>query len=390
MKLLEVRNLKKYFPVKQGFLIERVVGFVKAVDDVSFSVDRGKTIGIVGESGCGKTTIGKSIIRLHEVTDGEMLIDEEDTTFYFMKKRRAKQYLKEKYFDTEKFNNGDGVGFEPFEKKMYEIYNSVNKDSSKAIDILFDKSDHKKKLLRQKAQIVFQDPMSSLNPRMTVGQMLTEPLLFHKLAKDLDEAVEMVKELLVKVGLKQYHVDRYPHQFSGGQRQRIAVARAISVNPDLIVLDEPTSALDVSVQAQIVNLFEKLQEQLNAGYVFISHNLSLVRFISQEVSVMYLGRIVEQGNSESIFSSPLHPYTKALLAAAPIPDPKKKRNRKDLVGGQVPSPINRPSGCFFNPRCKYRMDICTKEYPPMFKADENHYVACHLYSTSHEQGGESK
>ncbi|HNS35950.1 MAG TPA: ATP-binding cassette domain-containing protein, partial [Mesotoga sp.] len=390
MKLLEVRNLKKYFPVKQGFLIERVVGFVKAVDDVSFSVDRGKTIGIVGESGCGKTTIGKSIIRLHEVTDGEMLIDEEDTTFYFMKKRRAKQYLKEKYFDTEKFNNGDGVGFEPFEKKMYEIYNSVNKDSSKAIDILFDKSDHKKKLLRQKAQIVFQDPMSSLNPRMTVGQMLTEPLLFHKLAKDLDEAVEMVKELLVKVGLKQYHVDRYPHQFSGGQRQRIAVARAISVNPDLIVLDEPTSALDVSVQAQIVNLFEKLQEQLNAGYVFISHNLSLVRFISQEVSVMYLGRIVEQGNSESIFSSPLHPYTKALLAAAPIPDPKKKRNRKDLVGGQVPSPINRPSGCFFNPRCKYRMDICTKEYPPMFKADENHYVACHLYSTSQEQGGESK
>jgi len=390
MKLLEVRNLKKYFPVKQGFLIERVVGFVKAVDDVSFSVDRGKTIGIVGESGCGKTTIGKSIIRLHEVTDGEMLIDEEDTTFYFMKKRRAKQYLKEKYFDTEKFNNGDGVGFEPFEKKMYEIYNSVNKDSSKAIDILFDKSDHKKKLLRQKAQIVFQDPMSSLNPRMTVGQMLTEPLLFHKLAKDLDEAVEMVKELLVQVGLKPYHVDRYPHQFSGGQRQRIAVARAISVNPDLIVLDEPTSALDVSVQAQIVNLFEKLQEQLNAGYVFISHNLSLVRFISQEVSVMYLGRIVEQGNSESIFSSPLHPYTKALLAAAPIPDPKKKRNRKDLVGGQVPSPINRPSGCFFNPRCKYRMDICTKEYPPMFKADENHYVACHLYSTSHEQGGESK
>jgi len=201
MKLLEVRNLKKYFPVKQGFLIERVVGFVKAVDDVSFSVDRGKTIGIVGGSGCGKTTIGKSIIRLHEVTDGEMLIDEEDTTFYFMKKRRAKQYLKEKYFDTEKFNNGDGVDFEPFEKKMYEIYNSVNKDSSKAIDILFDKSDHKKKLLRQKAQIVFQDPMSSLNPRMTVGQMLTEPLLFHKLAKDLDEAVEMVKELLVKVGL---------------------------------------------------------------------------------------------------------------------------------------------------------------------------------------------
>jgi peptide/nickel transport system ATP-binding protein len=198
----------------------------------------------------------------------------------------------------------------------------------------------------------------------------------------------MVKDLLVKVGLKAYHVDRYPHQFSGGQRQRIAVARAISVNPELIVLDEPTSALDVSVQAQIVNLFEELQEQLNAGYVFISHNLALVRFICQEVSVMYLGRIVEQGDSESIFDAPLHPYTKALLAAAPIPDPNKKRNRKDLIGGQVPSPINRPSGCFFNPRCKYRMDICTREYPQMFKVDQKHFVACHLYSTSQEQGGE--
>lgn len=390
MKLLEVRNLKKYFPIKQGFLVERVVGFVKAVDDVSFSVDRGKTIGIVGESGCGKTTIGKSIVRLLEVTDGEMLIDEEDTTFYFMKKRRAKQYLKAKYFDTSRFNNGDNSEFEPYEKKMYDVYNRANRDASKAIDYLFEKADQKKRLLRRKAQIVFQDPMSSLNPRMTVGQMLTEPLLFHELAKDLDEAIEKVKELLVQVGLKPYHVDRYPHQFSGGQRQRIAVARAISVNPDLIVLDEPTSALDVSVQAQIVNLFQKLQEQLNAGYVFISHNLSLVRFISQEVSVMYLGRIVEQGNSESIFKNPLHPYTKALLAAAPIPDPKKKRNRKDLVGGQVPSPINRPTGCFFNPRCKYRMDICTKEYPPMVRVDENHFVACHLYSTSQEQGGESK
>jgi len=242
--------------------------------------------------------------------------------------------------------------------------------------------------LRRKAQIVFQDPMSSLNPRMTVGQMLAEPLLFHKMAEKMDDAIAMVKDLLVKVGLKAYHVDRYPHQFSGGQRQRIAVARAISVNPDLIVLDEPTSALDVSVQAQIVNLFEELQKQLNAGYVFISHNLALVRFICQEVSVMYLGRIVEQGDSESIFAAPLHPYTKALLAAAPVPDPNKKRNRKDLIGGQVPSPINRPSGCFFNPRCKYRMDICTREYPPMFKVDQKHFVACHLYSTSQEQGGE--
>jgi peptide/nickel transport system ATP-binding protein len=387
MKLLEVKNLKKYFPIKQGFLVERVVGFVKAVDDVSFSVDRGKTIGIVGESGCGKTTIGKSIIRLHEVTDGEMLIDEEDTTFYFMKRKRALEYLKSKYFKNPDFD-GNGSGLETYKKKIHDVFVKSDRNPSKALNTLFENLEEKKRLLRRKAQIVFQDPMSSLNPRMTVGQMLAEPLLFHKMAEKMDDAIVMVKELLVKVGLKSYHVDRYPHQFSGGQRQRIAVARAISVNPDLIVLDEPTSALDVSVQAQIVNLFEELQEQLNAGYVFISHNLALVRFICQEVSVMYLGRIVEQGDSESIFAAPLHPYTKALLAAAPIPDPNKKRNRKDLIGGQVPSPINRPSGCFFNPRCKYRMDICTKEYPPMFKVDQKHFVACHLYSTSQEQGGE--
>ncbi|HNR79356.1 MAG TPA: ATP-binding cassette domain-containing protein [Mesotoga infera] len=387
MKLLEVKNLKKYFPIKQGFLVERVVGFVKAVDDVSFSVDRGKTIGIVGESGCGKTTIGKSIIRLHEVTDGEMLIDEEDTTFYFMKRKRALQYLKSKYFKNPDFD-GDGSGLETYKKKIHDVFVKSDRNPSKTLNTLFENLEEKKRLLRRKAQIVFQDPMSSLNPRMTVGQMLAEPLLFHKIAEKMDDAIVMVKDLLVKVGLKAYHVDRYPHQFSGGQRQRIAVARAISVNPELIVLDEPTSALDVSVQAQIVNLFEELQEQLNAGYVFISHNLALVRFICQEVSVMYLGRIVEQGDSESIFDAPLHPYTKALLAAAPIPDPNKKRNRKDLIGGQVPSPINRPSGCFFNPRCKYRMDICTREYPQMFKVDQKHFVACHLYSTSQEQGGE--
>ncbi len=316
-----------------------------------------------------------------------MLIDEEDTTFYFMKRKRALQYLKSKYFKNPDFD-GDGSGLETYKKKIHDVFVKSDRNPSKTLNTLFENLEEKKRLLRRKAQIVFQDPMSSLNPRMTVGQMLAEPLLFHKIAEKMDDAIVMVKDLLVKVGLKAYHVDRYPHQFSGGQRQRIAVARAISVNPELIVLDEPTSALDVSVQAQIVNLFEELQEQLNAGYVFISHNLALVRFICQEVSVMYLGRIVEQGDSESIFDAPLHPYTKALLAAAPIPDPNKKRNRKDLIGGQVPSPINRPSGCFFNPRCKYRMDICTREYPQMFKVDQKHFVACHLYSTSQEQGGE--
>lgn len=379
MGLLEVRNLKKYFPIRQGFLIEKTVGFVKAVDDVSFGVDRGKTIGIVGESGCGKTTVGKCILRLHDITDGEILMDGEDTTPYFMKKKEAVKYLSNKYFSLPGFKNG-GEGLEPHQKKMYDLYKASNFDANSAVGNLFKDLDQKKKALRRKVQIVFQDPMSSLNPRMTVGQTLSEPLVFHGLAKNTDEAIEKVKSLLVQVGLKPYHIDRYPHQFSGGQRQRIAVARAITVNPELIVLDEPTSALDVSVQAQVVKLFQELQEKLNAGYLFISHNLALVRFISQEVAVMYLGKIVEKGDSEEVFSQPLHPYTRALLAAAPIPDPEKRRNRKDLIGGQVPSPINRPKGCFFNPRCKYRMDKCTKSYPEMTKVGDNHYVACYLYS----------
>ncbi|MFO7881451.1 MAG: ATP-binding cassette domain-containing protein [Kosmotogaceae bacterium] len=387
MKLLDVRNLKKYFPIRQGFLIERTVGFIKAVDDVSFTLDRGKNHGIVGESGCGKTTIGKTILRLHEPTEGELLIDDEDTTFYFFKKKVALEHLNKNYFSLPAFNNG-GKDLEPHQLRIYEAYTKANKDPKKTLNMLFENRKKKTKQFRQKAQIVFQDPMSSLNPRMTVGQMLSEPLIFHGFAKDIDEAVKMVKDLLSKVGLKSYHIDRYPHQFSGGQRQRIAVARAISVNPDLLVLDEPTSALDVSVQAQIVKLFKKLQEELNAGYLFISHDLALVRFICDSLSVMYLGRVVEQGDTQKIFDNPLHPYTRALLAAAPIADPKKKRNRKDLIGGQVPSPINRPKGCFFHPRCKYKIKgLCEEKYPPMFKIEENHFVACHLYSDTSLKGG---
>ncbi len=389
MELLNVTGLKKFFPIKQGFLIERVVGFVKAVDDVSFSVDKNRTVGIVGESGCGKTTIGKVIVRLHEPTDGSIVIDDLDTTFYFLKKKNAEKYLNEKYFSSPAFSNG-AEDLLPYQKRIYDAFVKNLKDAKKTIDQLFHRLSDKRKALRRKVQIVFQDPMSSLNPRMTVGQMLSEPLLFHGIAKTEKRANTMVGELLEQVGLKSHHIDRFPHQFSGGQRQRIAIARAITVDPEILVLDEPTSALDVSVQAQIVKLLQKLQEKMNAGYVFISHNLALVRFISQDVSVMYLGRVVEQGETQEIFDNPAHPYTKALLAAAPIPDPKKKRNRKDLIGGQVPSPINRPSGCFFNPRCKYRMDVCVEEYPPTVEIADNHRVACHLFTSSHSEGGKQK
>ena len=377
MSLLEVVNLKKYFPIKQGFLIEKTVGYVKAVDDVNFSVDRNQTVGIVGESGCGKTTIGKSIVRLHEITDGEVLLDGEDTSVYFFKKRKAQKFLQKNYIDLPGFK--DGKDLSPNQKIVYDAYKNADGNLSKTCDLMFKNIDEKRKSLRRKVQIVFQDPMSSLNPRMTVGQMLIEPLIFHELVKNKEEAISYVKNFLEKVGLKSYHIDRYPHQFSGGQRQRIAVARAITVNPELIVLDEPTSALDVSVQAQIIQLLQKLQEDLKAGYIFISHNLALVRFISQVVGVMYLGKMVEYGASEEVFSNPMHPYTKALLAAAPIPNPDKKRNRKELIGGQVPSPINRPSGCFFHPRCKYKMDICSKEYPEEYVINDNHKVACFLY-----------
>ncbi len=320
--VLRVKELKKYFSIKSGFLIQKTVGYVKAVDGVSFEVKKGKTFGLVGESGCGKTTTGRSIIRLIKPTAGII-----------------------------EFLGADIANMDDKELKPY----------------------------RTKIQIVFQDPMSSLNPRLSIGEALSEPLLYHKRVNSKAEANVVIKDLLVKVGLKSYHIDRYPHQFSGGQRQRIALARAIILNPDLIVLDEPTSSLDVSVQAQIINLLLYLQKEMGMGYIFISHDLSVVRFISDEVGVMYLGRIVEYGRSDEIFTNPMHPYTKGLLAAAPIPDPKVKRSREDMITGKVPSPINRPKGCFFHPRCKYKKAICDSEYPPLVKVSDTHWVSCHLY-----------
>ncbi|QTA37386.1 ATP-binding cassette domain-containing protein [Thermosipho ferrireducens] len=320
--IIRVQNLKKYFPIMKGFLVKKRVGDVKAVDDVSFDVKRKETFALVGESGCGKTTTARTMLKLIEPTEGKVEILGEDIS-----QLTRKEML-------------------PFRRKM---------------------------------QIVFQNPIGSLNPRMTIGQILTEPLLFHNIVKTNKEAYERAVELLRMVGLKPYHMDRYPHQFSGGQKQRIAIARALSVGPEIIFLDEPTSALDVSVQAQIVNLFQRFQEELNLTYIFISHDLSLARFISNRVAVMYLGRIVEMGDVNEVFDHPVHPYTKALLSASPVPDPKVEKQRKRIIlTGSVPSPIARPSGCFFHPRCPYKMNICDKEYPKMSNVSENHQVACYL------------
>lgn len=320
--IIKVHNLKKYFPIYKGFLLKKHVADVKAVDDVSFEVKRGETFALVGESGCGKTTVARVMLRLIDPTDGKIEVLGKDIS------RLSREALL------------------PFRKKM---------------------------------QIVFQNPIGSLNPRMTVGQILTEPMLFHKIVNNQEEADKKAIELLKMVGLKPFHMDRYPHQFSGGQKQRIAIARALSVDPEIIYLDEPTSALDVSVQAQIVNLLLKFQDELGLTYVFISHNLSLVRFISHNVAVMYLGRIVEMGDVNEVFDNPVHPYTKALLSASPIPDPAIEKKRKRIIlTGNVPSPIARPSGCFFHPRCPFKMDICDKEYPQMKSISSVHQVACYL------------
>lgn len=320
--IIKVQNLKKYFPITKGFLVKKHLGDVKAVDDISFEVKKKETFALVGESGCGKTTAARTMLRLIDPTDGKIEIFGQDIS-----NLNRKELL-------------------PFRRKM---------------------------------QIVFQNPIGSLNPRMTIGQILTEPLLFHKIVNDKKEAYDKAVEILRMVGLKPYHMDRYPHQFSGGQKQRIAIARALSVGPEIIFLDEPTSALDVSVQAQIINLFLKFQEELDLTYIFISHDLSLVRFISDKVAVMYLGRIVEMGDVDEVFENPIHPYTKALLSASPIPDPKVEKQRKRIIlTGNVPNPIARPSGCFFHPRCPFKMEKCEKEYPQMYKISENHQVSCHL------------
>ena len=329
--LLEVNGLKKYFPVRKGVL-RRVVAHVKAVDNIDMYIKEGETLGLVGESGCGKTTTGRSILRLVEPTAGEVL------------------------FRPSKGGSAEATTIDVVKASRKEL-----------------------KGLRREMQIIFQDPYSSLNPRMTVGAIVGEPLLVHGMAKG-QEREDRVRELLSAVGLKPDHMKRYPHEFSGGQRQRIGVARALALDPQLIVCDEPVSALDVSIQAQVLNLLEDLQSEFGLTYLFIAHDLSVVKHISDRVAVMYLGKIAELAETEKLFTDPKHPYTEALMSAVPVPDPDYKGERI-LLEGDVPSPVNPPSGCYFHPRCQYAQEICKTEAPAYRDLGGEHFVTCHFADT---------
>lgn len=326
--LLRVEGLKKYFPVKKG-LLAKTVGYVKAVDDVSFHVNEGETLGIVGESGCGKSTTGRMLMRLLEPTEGIVEFDgKELTTLSSEEMRRT----------------------------------------------------------RRDIQMVFQDPYASLNPRHTIERILGEPLLVHGV-KSAKERREKVHQFLEVVGLSAYHASRYPHQFSGGQRQRIGIARALMTNPKLIIADEPVSALDVSIQAQVLNLMQDLQEEFKLTYIFIAHDLGVVRHISDRVAVMYLGKMVEVAESEALYAKPLHPYTQALLSAVPVPDPDHSKEEV-ILEGDMPNPANPPTGCTFHTRCPFKMDICSQVVPKLVDLEEGHSVACHLYNE--ESGNDIK
>ena len=316
--ILEVRHLRKCFPLKKT-ITGKVTQELIAVDDVSFKLKPGETLGIVGESGCGKTTMGRAVLKLHQPTSGQIIFEGNDITDY---------------------------------------------NSAKMRDI------------RKKMQIIFQDPYSSLPPRSTVGGILSEPVLVHNIVPK-NEVKDYVLDLMEKCGLRDYYYERYPHEFSGGQRQRICIARALSVNPSLVVCDEPVSALDVSIQAQIINLLKKLQQDMNLTYVFISHDLSVVKFISDKIGVMYLGSMMEFGTKKDIFENPLHPYTKALFSAIPYPDPDVKMNRI-VLNGDIPSPANPPKGCRFHTRCPYAKEICKHVTPEYKEYGEGHFAACHL------------
>ena len=318
-KLIEIEHLKKYYPVTAG-LLSRHIADVKAVDGVTFSIMEGETLGLVGESGCGKSSLGRTLLRLEEPTAGRIIYRGSDITVWNRKQLKR---------------------------------------------------------LRKEAQMIFQDPQSSLDPRMTIGDSIGEALLIHDAGTER-ERLEKVGQLLQRVGLEPEHTTRYPHELSGGQKQRIGIARALAVNPKLIVADEPVSALDVSVQAQILNLLMDLQRELTLAYLFIAHDLAVIGQVSDRIAVMYLGQIIELANKKKLFSHPLHPYTEALLEAIPVPDPHQKRNRISL-SGEVPSPVSPPPGCRFHTRCPKVMEICREEMPELIPLESEHFVSCHLY-----------
>ena len=318
-KILEVKNLKKYFPLKKGIYKEGDP-CVKAVDDITFDLYEGETLGLVGESGCGKSTLGRTIIRLYEPTSGEVIFEGEDVAKKSRKEMRA---------------------------------------------------------LREEMQFIFQDPYSSLNPRMTVFNILAEPLIAHGKFKRGPELDAYVKDLMDRCGLPSYYCYRYPHQFSGGQRQRIGIARSLALDPSFIICDEPVSALDVSIQSQIINLMKDMQEEKNISYIFISHDLSVVKHISDRVGVMYLGSMMELADKNEIYSNPQHPYTRALIGAIPLPDPTKRKEMK-VIQGEIPSNVNIPKGCKFNPRCPFAKDICREQEPATKEVKPNHFVKCHF------------
>ncbi|BBE29986.1 peptide ABC transporter ATP-binding protein [Tepiditoga spiralis] len=379
--LLEVENLKKYFPVKAG-VFKRVVAQVKAVDDISFKVYEGETLGLVGESGCGKSTSGMSILRLLNPTSGRILIEGHDTTPWFMNSFESKKYIKKTYverFDElkNKLGNEKKV-IETLEKDVDKKYAKIYfKDGYHGLHEEMLSNIHEKRLFfRKNAQIIFQDPYSSLNPRMRIKNIIAEGMITHGIA-DSKEATEIVGDLLEKVGLSREYLYRYPHQFSGGQRQRVGIARALALKPKLIVADEAVSALDVSVQSQILNLMYDLQKEFNLTYVFIAHDLAVVKHISDRIAVMYLGKIAELTSKEELFDNPLHPYTVSLMSAIPMPDPEYKKERV-ILQGDVPSPLNPPSGCRFHTRCPIAKDICSKKEPPLKEISPDHFVSCHF------------
>ena len=327
--LLDVKNLKKYFPIQKG-LLRRTVGNVKAVDDVSFFVREGETLGLVGESGCGKTTAGRCIIRLYEPTGGQVLF------------------------------------------KSHQV---LSPDGTSQMVNLIDLSHKQMQPIRQEISMIFQDPINSLNPRMTVSDIVAEPMVIHG-KYHAPESEEIIVRLLERVGLRPDHMRRYPHEFSGGQKQRIGIARALSMNPRLVICDEPVSALDVSIQAQTLNLLEDLQKDFNLSYLFVAHDLSVVQHISDRVAVMYVGKVVEMASAEALYSTPLHPYTEALMSAVPKPDPLYKSGRI-IMQGDVADPSNPPSGCYFHPRCQYAIDICSQLAPEFRELRPDHFVSCH-------------